>query len=221
MSRKPARRQREVGRISGYLRRFGSPRFHLLLVLLMTGAVGALVSALLLELGLSRMWVRYPVAALAAYASFLGLLRWWARAHIARPDVAAEIENAGAGNPAEAKSSITDGLSASDFLDLPLDLADAPVVLLAYGIIIVVIILILALAAAPVLLAEVLLDALLVAGLWRRLSRDRGAGTLRGAFRTTRVPAAIVIVCLGVIGLCIQTIDPSARSIGDLVRSRP
>lgn len=47
------------------------------LILAATGAAGFLVSFALLHMGLTRMWLRYPVAVLAAYGVFLFLLRIW------------------------------------------------------------------------------------------------------------------------------------------------
>jgi len=54
------------------------------LILLATGSAGFLVSFALLHAGLTRMWVRYPVAILSAYAVFLLLLRLWLAAQSRR-----------------------------------------------------------------------------------------------------------------------------------------
>ena len=47
------------------------------LILLFTGLAGFLASFSLLQLDVSRMWIRYPIAILIAYGVFLLLLRLW------------------------------------------------------------------------------------------------------------------------------------------------
>ena len=49
----------------------------MLVLLLLTGGAGFGASVLLLRLGVEAMAVRYPIAVLAGYAAFLGLLRLW------------------------------------------------------------------------------------------------------------------------------------------------
>lgn len=53
------------------------PRVLMSLILAATGAAGFLVSFALLHAGVTRMWLRYPVAVLVAYGIFLLLLRVW------------------------------------------------------------------------------------------------------------------------------------------------
>jgi len=77
----------------------------------------------------------------------------------------------------------------------------------------------LVLSVAPILLAEVLLDGLLVAGIWNRLKKSGDANPLGAAFRITWIPALIVILALFVIGYALKLVDPSAKSIGDVIRS--
>ena len=49
------------------------------IIVLVTGAVGLLISYLLLHLGLDAMALRYPLAVLASYIAFLALLGLWLR----------------------------------------------------------------------------------------------------------------------------------------------
>ena len=68
---------RRVERVRRLLMRRGLPRVLMSLILAATGAAGFLVSFALLHVGVTRMWLRYPVAVLAAYGVFLFLLRVW------------------------------------------------------------------------------------------------------------------------------------------------
>lgn len=69
--------ERRVERVRRLLMQRGLPRVLMSLILAATGAAGFLVSFALLHLGVTRMWLRYPFAVLAAYGVFLFLLRVW------------------------------------------------------------------------------------------------------------------------------------------------
>jgi hypothetical protein len=71
--------------------------------------------------------------------------------------------------------------------------------------------------AAPVLLAEILVDALLVAGVARGLKNARGQHWLRAALRATWIPALIVFTFLALAGLVLEVAFPEAHSIGAVV----
>ncbi|HKV06572.1 MAG TPA: hypothetical protein VJ725_00445, partial [Thermoanaerobaculia bacterium] len=68
---------------------------------------------------------------------------------------------------------------------------------------------------APALLAEVLVDGLVLTGLYRRLKRGPEPGHwLTGAIRRTWIPAAIVALLFSFSGYLLQKAMPEARSIG-------
>lgn len=67
---------------------------------------------------------------------------------------------------------------------------------------------------APILFAELLLDAALAAGLYRRLRGVQGQHWLRSAIRRTVGPALVAAVLLAVSGGLMQMVYPGASSIG-------
>ncbi|MBE2180531.1 MAG: hypothetical protein IAE97_08675 [Chthoniobacterales bacterium] len=71
--------------------------------------------------------------------------------------------------------------------------------------------------AAPVLLAELLLDAALAAGLYRRLRGVRGRHWLRTAIRRTAWPFAAAAAMFGLIGVLFQISTPGAVTVGQVV----
>jgi uncharacterized membrane protein len=73
--------------------------------------------------------------------------------------------------------------------------------------------------AAPVLLAEVALDAVLVTGLYRKLRREDARHWLDSAVRRTWAPALVAGLFLMVAGIAIQWALPAADSIGDVWRT--
>ncbi len=57
------------------------PRLQMAVVLSLTGLAGFLTSLALLHFGMTRLWLRYPLAIVTAYACFLGLLYLWISFH--------------------------------------------------------------------------------------------------------------------------------------------
>jgi hypothetical protein len=212
----PGTRRQDIGRLSRFLTKYSHPRFQLLLLLLVAGSAGAGASFVLLRFGLAAMWLRYPLAAVIGYLTFLGLLRLWVQYQLSGPVIPEETGESQSVVPARRKPSAWDAL---DLLDLGSVLDDLPVAIIVIAIVIVLIVVIGIVVAAPVLLAEVLLDGLLVAGLWHRLNLRSAGSSLGSAVQATVGPALVVVICLGLIGFALQSIDPRADSIGDLVRS--
>ena len=68
---------------------------------------------------------------------------------------------------------------------------------------------------APILLAEVLVDGLIMTGLYRRLKRtDDPDHWVLGAVRRTWIPALVVVILFSFAGWLLQRAVPEARSIG-------
>jgi hypothetical protein len=112
------------------------------------------------------------------------------------------------------------GGSAGGGIDFGLDLDEGalwliPVAIIgavALGVVVYVVYL------APALFAELLLDAGLAAGLYRRLMRTERRPWLRTAVRSTIVPACFVAALLGIAGAIMQGVYPDAVSIGPVVK---
>jgi uncharacterized membrane protein YfcA len=194
-------RDRQIEIIKQQLLRRSTPRLQISLLLLITGFAGFLTSFFLLHLGVIRMWVRYPVVILISYVVFLLLLRIWLwfrgrslvldvdppSLNLSFPDdltcgegVGFSGGDAGGGG---AGGSWGDGISSSSSVsssdtssstrfDPGLDLEEGCLIVIA------VIALIGGFVAcfyviyvAPALLAEILVDGVLVAGLYRRVRK--------------------------------------------------
>lgn len=248
------KRERKIESLKRRLQRKSYPRLHASIILLLTGLAGFLVSFVLLRAGVTAMWLRYPVAILAAYGVFLILLRAWLS--LSRPrewyledvvDTTLEIVTdsaeaddqgfsggadfgggGGGGSWGESVSTITSTRSSvstltpakssgSSGFSFDLDLDDGWWVLLA-----VVALLGAAIAAfyvvyiAPALLAEILLDGVLLAGLYERVKTIEHRHWLRSALRRTAVPAVVIVVFFAIAGYALQRAAPEARSIGEV-----
>ena len=69
---------------------------------------------------------------------------------------------------------------------------------------------------APALLAEILLDGVLLAGLYERVKSIEHQHWLRSALRRTAVPAVIIVVFFAIAGYAMQRAAPEAHSIGEV-----
>lgn len=72
---------------------------------------------------------------------------------------------------------------------------------------------------APMLLAEVALDAALVSAVYRRLRKEDVGHWTGAVFRRTWIPAAILVIFMFVAGYAAQRLAPEARSIGGVIRA--
>lgn len=69
---------------------------------------------------------------------------------------------------------------------------------------------------APLLLAEILVDAVLTTGLYNRVKRIEKTHWLKTAVKRTIVPAVLAVIFFAVAGFAFQQAAPEARSIGEV-----
>lgn len=218
-------RERAIRRIEQCLRRHGTPRGAMTIIVLGTGLSGFLASVGLLHLGVLAPCLRYPLAVLAAYGVFTGLIRLWLALSPLSIKPAAETHG----------TDFDDVVYGLDYLPLPgdscgsvrhgdgflsaLDLDEAVVLVLvalallagvAAGIYVIVI--------APAFLAELALDSALSAGLYRHLRHIEAQSWTMTVFRRTGWLFLVVFVFFLVAGAAIQAYAPQAHSLGDVFR---
>jgi hypothetical protein len=218
------------------------PRVVVLLILGLSGLVAFSFSAWALSLGLDEMGLRYLGATVVGYLTFLLLIRAWIALHRVRQDGSVDLTSlpdlaglpdgtspaagldagfggghsggGGAsthwGSPVEAPGGINMDVDADEAWPVVLAAVFLLSGLLAMGYVVYT---------APVLLAEVALDAALVTGIYRKLRKEDARHWLHSALRHTWLPATIAAVCLWITGTALQWAMPDARSIGDVVRA--
>ncbi len=210
----------------------GYPRLLVLFILLLSGLAAFAFSAGTLRLGFELMPLRYLAATLVGYATFLLLIRIWIAFHRREWDPGIDIPDVPGGSSGSDGAAFGGGGSggggASAKWDVPdvgavdvgVDFDDAwPLVLAAAVLLGSVLAMFYVVYAAPVLLAEIALDAALVAGIYRKLRKQDARYWLGSALRHTWKPAAVAALCLWVTGTALQWAVPYARSIGDVVRA--
>jgi hypothetical protein len=264
-------REHVIERVKRRLLHRGSPRRQMFLILSVTGAVGFFISYALLHVGLTWMWLRYPICILLAYCVFLLILRLWLFSHSREqgprldsdPSVldavdssaldllpgeigsggsggisvfggggdfggggaggswgeavsSAQVASPGSGGGSGGGSSGGGGGGSFDF-----DLEEGWLIVLAVAVIFAALFASLYIVyIAPELLAEILVDGLLVGGLYKRLKGLEQRNWLGTAVRKTLLPALIVALLFSVAGYLLQRAVPRANSIGDVWTSR-
>ena len=244
----PMTRSSEVARARRQLQYHGWPRLQMALIVLLTGGAGFLASHALRLAGLDSMLLRYPLAVLLAYTVFLLLMWLWIRWRwdAVADGVAEVVGNGGGGGSspragpswggngghsggggassswAEASTpslTDTDGASLLEVADgeagLPL-LAVAGIIALAAGVL-------LASAwvvwSAPVLMAELLVDAAIVGGLYRRMQGMGAQGWWQLCLSHTIWPLLGLLVFFAVLGWFAQQLAPDAVNLMQVVQA--
>lgn len=230
-------RTRAIQRLTSLLLRRGSPRFQMMLFLLVTGLTGFLCSVLLHAAGLKSMAIRYPLAIGLAYLVFLFLLSLFVAYHRSRRrpnadeppacdgpdggyvDVGSTLPIPSDGDSSSAASAKGNGWGNLDLGGGDGDGAAVVVVVLivvALGSALVASLFVLI--EAPALLAEILVDGVLLVGLARRIDPRTSPHWTAGVIRRTIFPLLAVAVCFAVVGYGLAHVVPKATTMGEAMR---
>jgi hypothetical protein len=243
-------RHHEIQKIRGTLERDGFPRLQMLLLVTLTGASGFVASYILLHAGFVEMWLRYLAAFGVAYLMFLALLWLWLRTRAEDytdfPDLSGSPSSGsgGSGTCFSGKGGDFGGGGASSSFDAPSEhisvigdsgssVGDAlGTVAEAEELAIPLVVLVLAAAmvfsslfmiySAPTLFAELLVDSVLSASLYRRLRGLETRHWLETALRRTALPFALTAAIVSASGWGMALYAPEAHSIADVIsHSKP
>lgn len=217
-------RERAIHGVKVYLEKRGAPRVTLGLILVLTGAAGFGISAGLLNLGMTDMWARYPLAVVGAYLIFLLLMRGWVEIerrsfNADDPDFQAALEKDAPRPTYWAPPS--DGNSGLGWLEEISGFGTGAgcLPMLFIGIFLGLIgLLCSVLFGASALIAEVLLDILLVGILYRRLkiaAHDHWLGT---CLRKTWLYVLSTAALLSFAGFCLALAVPEAKTMGPALK---
>lgn len=238
-------RRREIQRIRDDLERDSFPRLQMLLLVTLTGTSGFVASYILLQAGFVEMWLRYLASFGVAYLVFLVLLWLWMRTRVEDyadlPDLSG-FPSSRSANPHAAYSGkggdfgsggangsfdvVSDHVAASgdsgssigDALGAAVEAEDfaIPLIVLVVSAAIVCSSLFI-IYSAPILFAELLVDGVLSASLYRRLRGLETRHWLETALRRTALPFALTAVIVSVSGWGMTLYVPGAHSIGDVI----
>lgn len=238
-------RSHAILRIKRRLERDAFPRIQMSLIVGLTGAAGLLFSFLMLEVGVTSMALRYPLALLMAYGVFLLLLWLWLRTkaedYVDIPDLSSLIPSGsgdsvsvfqgGGGNfggggasgsfDGPASFAPLESDSASPLEEATSAVGDADE--LAIPLIAVAFALGLALAslyvvyAAPMLFAELLVDGALSYALYHKI-KGTDSHWLGSAVRRTALPFLLTGGIVSITGAAMAAYAPGAHSIGQVIQ---
>ena len=230
--------------------RTNAPRLLLGAIMILAAGVAFVASVVALRAGLGSMMIRYPLAVVAGYVTFLVLIRGWiawlrrgrtggspvgdlvssidvgdvsvASRSGVQPSFFAGGRSGGAGAGSNWSSLVTPSRSSggsSGGSGFSLDVDELWPVLLALvctlgGLLAIVYVIY----TAPVLLAEVALDAAIVSALYRQLKKKEMSHWALTVVRHTWIPALVLTVFAAIGGWALERAAPEARSIGGVVR---
>lgn len=230
-------RPRMIERLRRRLDRDSYPRLQMLLIVALTTGSGFLASSLFLYLGLHAMGPRYLLACVTAYLVFLLLLWIWLRNQasdlIDIPDLGGGSyssrkdsfegeggQSAGGGASAsyDVDSRSGDSHGFGDALELAGDADEfaIPVFLILAALALLVSSLFVVWT-APVLFAELMVDGVLAASLYRRLRGLDARHWLETAIRRTFWPFLATTLIFTAIGYGLQHFSPRTTTVGELV----
>lgn len=223
----------------------GFPRIQMGLIVGLTGAAGLLFSFVLLQLGVTSMALRYPLALLLAYGVFLVLLWLWLRTkaddYVDIPD----FSGSGSGGSGDCSPAFDGGggnfggSGASGSFDGPSPLAPSssdasplseaasavgdadelaiPLLVAAFALGVTLASLYVVYA-APILFAELLVDGALSYALYRRIQAADSPHWLESAVRRTALPFLLTGVFVTAAGAAMAAYAPGAQSIGQVIQ---
>lgn len=200
------------------------PRLQMSLIVGLTGLASLLFSFLMLQAGLTQMWIRYPAAIGLAYLVFLLLLRLWIWLQKRRPingDTvdAWDLLDIGSNRTGSGGSSINATDNGSwDWVSDALDFEDVVfLIVAAVAILAGVAVCLFVIWSSPALLAEILVDSVVMTGVYHRIKVTDRRYWLTGAIRRTWLAAFLVALFFGAAGYALQKLVPEAPSIGPVV----
>lgn len=241
-------RHQLIHRFRGNLERDAFPRLQMCLIVSLTGAAGFLASFLLRMGGFDVMWSRYALAMCMAYLAFIGMLWIWIRTSASDfadgidavelvPDLGADLplphsllQGGGGGfDGGGASADFGDGMGdAGTGLGNALGaVGDADELAVPLAVILLIGALCLGIAffcfslvySAPILLAELMVDGLLSASLYRRMKViGPQQHWLQGALRRTILPFLFSMAIVAACGWGLALYAPDAHSIGEVLQ---
>ena len=208
-------RDRAIEMARARLERDGWPRLQMSGIVLATAAAGLLASYALLQLGLYSMAARYPAALLVAYAVFLALIGCWLRL---RRDAGADAIETGLDAGLSPSTHAPRGCSNGDLLpDLDVDPEAAIPVAAMAALVAIAAAAVIALGwvvwTAPLLMAELIVDAAIAGGLYRSLRRQSAEGWWYVTIRRTVLPFLGLLMFAWAGGLAAGLYSPDAVTL--------
>ncbi len=204
------------------------PRLIMSGVLAFAGGIGFLSSVAMLHARLEKMWLRYPLAVLVGWAAFLGLIRLWAalEARVVIADEEMEALCRTASDPGDGpEHGETFSTLCRHWFDVlshaaPDGAEGCLIWIVVFGALLLVTLagIYCVVIGAPVLIAEVFLDAILVTALYKRMAQLDRRWWLTGALERTAAPVLWTVLTLGLAGAAMHQIAPEAKSIGGFIR---
>lgn len=222
---RPSRRFASRASLAGWLVRHGFPRLAVALAVAICIGVGFASTVGLRRLGVPAMWIRFPLALIAAYLTFLALLKFllWNAArrlereqHAVRRDAFRRQGRRNDSEPSGLADAVGDFFGDVEFHHQHVDPRGLPILLILLLSVTVVLICLHTIWIAPSLLAELIVEGGLATWLCRPAFRRPEEGWLPVALERTGAAVVMMTFCVLTIGLVLQLYFPGAETIPEV-----
>ncbi|MCW7494736.1 hypothetical protein ND861_18905 [Leptospira sp. 2 VSF19] len=198
----------------------GNPRFQMFVILSATFLSATLSSIVLLNLGISLMYIRYPIAIFIGYLSFFLFLRIWVffafKSMNLHPDESFNLLRIDS-NKFNSSSDINFSSAPYDFLFdheqaflIKLFLILTLSILVIFGYVIFI---------SPIFLSELVFESFALTFVYKKIKNYQRVGWYGVVIKNTIVPFLILLAIFTFIAFIIQSALPEIKSMGDLINS--
>ncbi|TGK87512.1 hypothetical protein EHQ24_02990 [Leptospira noumeaensis] len=211
---------KQLDQIKAILLKRGNPRFQMFVILSATFICATLCSISLLNFGITKMFIRYPLAILTGYLSFFLFLRIWVffafKGINLHPDESINILRIDS-NKLYGNSDINVSSAPYDFIFeheqtflMILFLILALSILVIFGYVIFI---------SPLFLSELVLESFAMTFVYKKIQNYQRIGWYGVVLKNTIMPFLILLAIFTFIAFIIQSALPEIKSMGDLINS--
>ncbi|TGM62921.1 hypothetical protein EHQ96_18365 [Leptospira levettii] len=211
---------KQLEQIKAILLKKGNPRFQMFVILSATFICATISSFILLNLGISLMHIRYPLAIFSGYLSFFLFLRIWVffafKGMNLHPDESFNLLRIDT-NKMNSSSELNISSAPYDFLFdheqaflIILFLILTLSILLIFGYIIFI---------SPIFLSEIVFESFALTFVYKKIKNYQSIGWYGVVIKNTIIPFLILLSIFTFIAFIIQSAFPEIKSMSDLINS--
>ncbi|XDD45281.1 hypothetical protein AB3N60_11190 [Leptospira sp. WS39.C2] len=211
---------KQVDQIKAILLKKGNPRFQMFVILSVTFICATITSFVLLNLGISLMYIRYPIAIFSGYLSFFLFLRIWVffafKGMNLHPDESYNLLRIDT-NKINSNSEMNISSAPYDFLFdheqaflIILFLILTLSILIIFGYVIFI---------SPIFLSEIVFESIALTFVYKKIKNYQSIGWYGVIIKNTIIPFLILLAIFTFIAFLIQSALPEIKSMGDLINS--
>ncbi|XDD45342.1 hypothetical protein AB3N60_11500 [Leptospira sp. WS39.C2] len=211
---------KQLNQIKAILLKNGNPRFQMFLILSASFICATITSIVLLNLGLSLMYIRYPLAIFTGYLSFFLFLRIWVifafKGMNLHPDESYNLLRIDS-NKINRSSNINSPSKLYDFLfDYEQVFLIIFILIITFSIFIIFAYVIFI---SPIFLSEIVFESFALTFIYKKIKNYQSIGWYGVVIKNTIIPFLFLLALITFIAFATQSAFPEIKSMGHLINS--